>query len=42
VLWPCANANLSDAIPEAGARWTSDYATPRKRQWRVTASSLRP
>src|SRR4029453_109053 len=41
VLSPCANANLSEVAPEAGACWTNDCATQLKRKWRLTASSLR-
>ena len=41
VLSPCANANLSDVDPMAGARWSSDCAMQLNQKWRVTASSLR-
>jgi insertion element IS1 protein InsB len=41
VMAPCANANLSVSDPEAGACWSNDCATQLKRQWRLTASSLR-
>jgi hypothetical protein len=42
VICPWANAYLCDVDAAAGARGMSAGATPRKRQWRVTASSWRP